>query len=49
MLRSGASSPVISAVLGHADPTTTGTYMEMDAPHMRSCVLALPKGATACP
>lgn len=47
MLRSGAPSPVISAVLGHADPKTTGTYMEMDAPRMRACVLALPEGVTA--
>jgi len=45
MLRSGAPSPVISAVLGHADPKTTGAYMEMDAPRMRACVLALPEGA----
>lgn len=45
MLRSGTPSPIISAVLGHANPTTTGIYMEMDSSRMRACVLALPKGA----
>lgn len=47
MLRSGAAPPVISAVLGHADPDTTNGYMEADAGRMRACVLPLPKGAIA--
>ena len=47
MLRSGAAPPVISAVLGHADPDTTNGYMEVDAGRMRACVLPLPKGAIA--
>jgi len=47
MLRSHAGLPVISAVLGHADPDTTNGYMEADAERMRACVLPLPKGVTA--
>lgn len=47
MLRSHAALPVISAVLGHADPDTTNGYMEADAERMRACVLPLPKGVTA--
>lgn len=43
MLRSGASLPVISAVLGHASPETTNGYMEANEDAMRSCVLPLPK------
>ena len=45
MLRAGAALPVISAVLGHADPDSTNAYMEADEASMRSCVLPLPKGA----
>ena len=47
MLRSGAALPVISAVLGHADPDSTNVYMEADEERMRSCVLPLPEGAIA--
>lgn len=47
MLRSGAALPVISAVLGHADPDSTNAYMEADEERMRSCVLPLPEGAIA--
>lgn len=43
MLRAGVRLPVISAVLGHADPDSTGRYMEADDERMRSCVLPLPK------
>lgn len=44
MLRAGAAAPVISAVLGHADPRSTGAYMELDSAPMRACVLPLPEG-----
>lgn len=47
MLRSGAALPVISAVLGHAEPDSTNAYMEADDESMRSCVLPLPEGAVA--
>lgn len=47
MLRFHAELPVISAVLGHANPDTTNDYMEADAERMRTCVLPLPKGVTA--
>jgi integrase len=43
MLRFGSSLPTISAVLGHADPDTTGIYLETDAERMRMCVLPLPE------
>lgn len=44
MLRAGTASPVISAVLGHADPKSTDVYMERDGAPMRACVLPLPEG-----
>lgn len=47
MLRSNVALPVISAVLGHADPDTTSGYMEADTERMRACVLPLPKGVIA--
>lgn len=43
MLRAGVSHPIISAVLGHADPDSTSKYMELDSEPMRSCVLPLPE------
>ncbi|MBQ9002051.1 MAG: tyrosine-type recombinase/integrase [Eggerthellaceae bacterium] len=47
LLRSGAALPVISAVLGHADPDATAVYMENDDEGMRECVLPLPKAVRA--
>ena len=47
MLRSATTLPVISAVLGHADPDSSNVYMEADEERMRSCVLPLPEGAIA--
>lgn len=44
MLRSGAALPVISAVLGHADPRSADAYLEVDEERMRACVLPLPEG-----
>ena len=44
MLRAGAGLPVIASVLGHADPDSTGVYMEADADSMAACVLPLPRG-----
>ena len=48
MLRARVCLPTISAVLGHADPKSTGRYMEMDMPMMRSCVLPLPQAVAPC-
>ena len=39
MVRAGAELPVMSAVLGHADPDSSGAYLESDAPRMRMCVI----------
>ncbi|MBQ9043273.1 MAG: tyrosine-type recombinase/integrase [Eggerthellaceae bacterium] len=48
MLRSGeVPLATISAVLGHAGPSTTEAYLEADSGHMLECVLPLPKGAMA--
>jgi integrase len=47
MLRFGSPLPTISAVLGHADPDTTGIYMETDTERMRMCVLPLPEGVSS--
>lgn len=44
MLRAGTASPIISALLGHADPKSTDIYMELDSESMRACVLPLPQG-----
>lgn len=45
MVSSGVPMPVVSAVLGHADPETTKDYIATDLERMRACVLPLPKGA----
>ncbi|MDR2565129.1 MAG: hypothetical protein LBC97_03540 [Bifidobacteriaceae bacterium] len=37
--------PVISAVLGHADPASVDAYLETDTETMRGCVLPLPEAA----
>ena len=47
MVRAGAELPVMSAVLGHAGPDSSGAYMESDAPRMRLCALPLPKAAAS--
>ena len=47
MVSAGVGLPVVSAVLGHSDPDSTGAYVETDEEGMRACVLPLPKGATA--
>lgn len=44
MLKAGAPLPVISSVLGHADPDSTNVYMEADERSMAACVLPLPRG-----
>lgn len=44
MLRAGVALPVISSVLGHADPDSTNVYMEADEGSMAACVLPLPRG-----
>lgn len=46
MVRAGTDLPVVSAVLGHADPDSSGSYIESDDARMLSCVLPLP-GAVA--
>ena len=46
MMRSGIQLPVISAVLGHADPNSAKSYLFADEASMAACVLPLPKGAT---
>ena|GEM_PF-3926010 len=47
MLRAGTAMPIISTVLGYADPDSTSVYMEADEDRMRSCVLPHPMGAIA--
>jgi hypothetical protein len=44
MLRAEVELPTISAVLGHADPDSANSYLELDVEPMRHCVLPLPKG-----
>lgn len=44
MLKAGTPLPVISSVLGHADPDSTNVYMEADERSMAACVLPLPRG-----
>jgi len=46
MLQASVPSPTISAVLGHADPSSVDTYIATDPEGMRACVLPLPKAAT---
>jgi integrase len=43
MFQADVPSPTISAVLGHADPSSADAYIATDAEGMRSCVLPLPK------
>jgi integrase len=45
MLLAKTPAPVISAVLGHADPASTDRYLAVDADAMRRCVLPLPGAA----
>lgn len=45
MVRSGTDLPVVSAVLGHADPDSSGAYIESDDAGMLSCVIPLPEAA----
>lgn len=45
LLRAGVGLPTISAVLGHADPESTNTYMSVDDDRLLECVLPLPQGA----
>ena len=48
MLRSGqVPLATISAVMGHASPSTTEAYLEADSGRMLECVLPLPKEARA--
>jgi integrase len=42
MLAGRVPLPVISAVLGHADPKSVDAYLDTDVEQMRLCVLALP-------
>jgi integrase len=46
MLRAGTPAPVISAVLGHADPASADRYLAADADAMRRCVLPLPEAVS---
>jgi len=46
MFQAAVPSPTISAVLGHADPSSADAYIATDFEGMRSCVLPLPKAAT---
>ena len=48
MVRAGAELPVMSAVLGHADPDSSGAYMESDETRMRMCVMPLTDAAAGC-
>lgn len=47
MVAAGVPRPVVSAVLGHADPDSTDAYIATDEDGMRECVLPMPKGAVA--
>jgi integrase len=44
LLRAGVGLPTISAVLGHASPESTNTYMSVDEDRLLECVLPLPDG-----
>jgi hypothetical protein len=37
--------PTISAVLGHASPESTNTYLSVDVGRLLECVLPVPQGA----
>ncbi|MGH3504788.1 MAG: site-specific integrase [Nocardioidaceae bacterium] len=45
LLRAAVPLPTISAVLGHASPESTNTYMSVDEDRLLQCVLAVPEGA----
>ena len=44
LLRAGVGLPTISAVLGHASPESTNTYMSTDQERLLECVLPVPGG-----
>lgn len=44
LLRAGIGLPTISAVLGHADPESTNTYLSVDEDRLLECVLPVPAG-----
>lgn len=48
MVRAGAELTVMSAVLGHADPDSSGAYLESDEARMRMCVMPLTGSAARC-
>lgn len=45
LLRAAVALPTISAVLGHASPESTNTYMSVDTDRLLECVLPVPEGA----
>jgi integrase len=45
LLRAAVPLPTISAVLGHASPQSTNTYMSADEDRLLECVLPVPEGA----
>lgn len=45
LLRAAVPLPTISAVLGHASPESTNTYMSVDEDRLLNCVLPVPEGA----
>jgi integrase len=45
LLRAAVPLPTISAVLGHASPESTNTYMSVDEDRLLECVLPVPEGA----
>ena len=45
LLRASVALPTISAVLGHASPESTNTYLSIDQERLLECVLPLPEGA----
>jgi integrase len=44
LLRAGVGLPTISAVLGHASPESTNTYLSVDEARLLECVLPVPAG-----
>lgn len=47
LLRAGVEHATISAVLGHASPSSTDRYLELDSGPMRACVLPMPREVRA--
>lgn len=45
LLRAGVGLPTISAVLGHASPESTNTYLSVDEERLLECVLPVPEAA----